>query len=455
MNNNADNLPIFGLSSGTGGAIAIVRCSGPASIDIARKIFLTPNRKKKSRFVSHVMNYGLLWDDERSAILDEVYLVYFEAGRSYTGEDLVEIHCHGSNAIIQRIGQILTSLGVVPASPGEFTRRAFFNGRIGLSQAEAVQELVEADSLQHASIAINNVSGGLKSKITSLREQLVDCAAHLEATLDYPEEDIDFIDQNSLIQGVRSISSVVTEIFENYDRYQLIRDGIQVAILGAPNAGKSSLLNAFLKKDRAIVTDIAGTTRDHIEESIIIRGFKFSLIDTAGIRTTDNQIEKIGIERALEFEKNSTLKIFLYDGSEPAILRDSDDRTLHVFNKSDLNLHEENQSLVDNSRVIKISALTHNGIPQLEDWMVKQAQQNFSNTNNRELPMLTSIRQRDCMEKASDSLKLFCKSLDRGIPMDIALVELYEAMDFLGQITGKIITEDIVDRIFEKFCIGK
>lgn len=449
------NPAIFGLSSGTGGAVAIVRCSGSGCLDIAKKIFRGAGGKRKKRFDSHRMYYGTLWDYDRETILDEIYLVYFESGRSYTGEDLVEFHCHGSSAIIKRLSELLCNLGALPALPGEFTRRAFFNGRIGLSQAEAVQELVEADSLQQAGIAINNVSGGLKCKITLLRDELIDCAAHLEATLDYPEEDIDFIDQESMFNKVQEISQIVSTICENYNRYEIIRNGIQVAILGAPNAGKSSLLNALLKKDRAIVTDIAGTTRDHIEESIHLGGYKFNLIDTAGIRKTDNEIEKIGIQRSLEFEKSSSLKIILYDSSEVVILRESDECTLHVFNKSDLIVPQSNMMLLNQVNAIAISVTNMDGIHKLESWLVDKASLFFSNSKANELPVLTSLRQKECMQKASESLNHFCKSLQAGIPIDIALVELYEAMDFLGQITGKIITEDIVDRIFEKFCIGK
>ena len=327
------NAPIFGLSSQVGGAIAIMRCSGKNCLEIARKIFLSPIKKTRTTFKSHVMNYGFLWDEARQTILDEIYLVYFESGRSYTGDDMFEIHCHGSSAILQRLSEILRSFNASPAQPGEFTRRAFLNGRIGLSQAEAIHELIESDNLQQASIAINNVSGGLKSKIVTLRNELVDCAAHLEATLDYPEEDIEFINQDSLIARIGEISLIINEIYQNYDRFILSKNGLQVAILGAPNSGKSSLLNALLKQERAIVTEIAGTTRDHIEESIQINGYKFKIIDTAGLRSTSDKVEKIGIERSLEFEKSSTLIIYLYDGTEDVKLRESEGNCIHILNK--------------------------------------------------------------------------------------------------------------------------
>ena len=286
-----------------------------------------------------------------------------------------------------------------------------------------------------------------------LRHELVDCAAHLEATLDYPEEDIEFINQDSLLERINGISSIIDEIYRNYDRFQLTKNGIQVAILGAPNSGKSSLLNALLKKDRAIVTDIAGTTRDHIEENIQIDGYKFRIVDTAGLRSTSNKVEKIGIERALEFERSATLKIYLYDGTQEVDIRNSKDDCIHVLNKMDLNFSDSSLSLLQKSNVIKMSALKSEGLQNLEAWLVKNASQYL--INNSDLPMLTSERQRDSMQRAGESLKSFQNSLKNGVPMDIALVELYEALDYLGQITGKIVTEDIVDRIFEKFCIGK
>ena len=447
------NAPIFGLSSQVGGAIAIMRCSGKNCLDIAQKLFLNSNKNFRTNFESHVMNYGFLWDEARQTILDEIYLVYFEAGRSYTGDDMIEIHCHGSSAILHRLSEILRSLDVSPAQPGEFTRRAFLNGRVGLSQAEAIHELIESDNLQQASIAINNVSGGLKSKIVTLRNELVDCAAHLEATLDYPEEDIEFINQDSLIKRILDIGSIIDEIYQNYDRFILSKNGLQVAILGAPNSGKSSLLNALLKKERAIVTEIAGTTRDHIEESIQINGYKFKIIDTAGLRATTDEVEKIGIERSLEFEKSSTLIIYLYDGNTDVILRESGTNCIHILNKMDLRLSDKSSKLLSKTDVIQISALKLEGLYKLESWLVSKAAEYLC--NKTDLPMLTSERQRDSMHRASDSLQSFQRSLINGIPMDIALVDLYEALDYLGQITGKIVTEDIVDRIFEKFCIGK
>lgn len=447
------NAPIFGLSSQVGGAIAIMRCSGKNCLEIARKIFLNPIKKTRTTFKSHVMNYGFLWDEARQTILDEIYLVYFESGRSYTGDDMFEIHCHGSSAILQRLSEILRSFNASPAQPGEFTRRAFLNGRIGLSQAEAIHELIESDNLQQASIAINNVSGGLKSKIVTLRNELVDCAAHLEATLDYPEEDIDFINQDSLIARIGEISLIINEIYQNYDRFILSKNGLQVAILGAPNSGKSSLLNALLKQERAIVTEIAGTTRDHIEESIQINGYKFKIIDTAGLRSTSDKVEKIGIERSLEFEKSATLIIYLYDGTEDVTLRESEGNCIHILNKMDLQLSDTNSKLISRSNVIQVSALKLDGLDKLESWLVTNASKYLC--NKKDLPMLTSERQRDSMQKAAESLECFRESLQTGIPMDIALVDLYEGLDYLGQITGKIVTEDIVDRIFEKFCIGK
>ncbi len=442
---------IYALATGTGGAVAIIRLSGNLCWDVVLPLLRT-KRNRSLRPTPRYLHYAGLYDDTR--LLDDVCVVFFPLEKSYTGEEMAEIHCHGSKAIIQRISEILQAKGARPALPGEFTRRAFINGRMGLSQAEAVRELIESDTIEEASVAIRKLQGELKNRVEELRMDLIDCAASLEATLDYPEEDIEHMDQGLLTQRIDSLRSKVQDMRNTYDRYKLSRDGIAVAILGKPNAGKSSLLNSLLKEERAIVTDIAGTTRDHIEESFQYKGIKFRLIDTAGIRESQDRVEKLGIERSLRFETEADLILYLYDGLEAVELRNNNPQAFHLLNKADLGLHQDNQPLLQQKRVFQISAMRHLGLEDLLNALQDFAKHLISQPDS-EVPVITSARHAHCLDSAYQCLTHFKESLSRGIPMDIALVELYEARDYLGQITGMVATSDIIDRIFEKFCIGK
>jgi len=442
---------IYALATGTGGAVAIIRLSGSSCWDTLVPLLKT-KKMRGLRPRPRYFHYVGIYDGD--SLLDDVCCVFFPLEKSYTGEEMAEIHCHGSRAIIQRICEILSQRGARPAKPGEFTRRAFINGRMGLSQAEAVRELIESDTIEEASVAIRKLQGELKHRVEELRHDLIDCAASLEATLDYPEEDIEHMDQGILIQRIDSLSSKISAMRHTYDRHKLAREGISVAILGKPNAGKSSLLNSLLKEERAIVTDIEGTTRDHIEESFQYKGIKFRLIDTAGIRESHDVVEKIGIERSLRFEKEADLVLYLYDGLIKVDLRSESQNAFHLLNKSDLGVHEDNRILLERVGVFSISAMRHSGLEKLLNAMQSFGRNLITQTDS-EVPVITSERHAHCLDSAYFCLNSFKDSLIRGIPMDIALVELYEARDHLGQITGMVATADIIDRIFEKFCIGK
>jgi len=445
----------YALATGSGGAIAIVRVNGTDCIELL-KPFLRSTKAKASPEIKPRFAHYLQWyDKERDTALDEMCLLFFPRGKSYTGDDLVELHLHSSRAILQRTFQILQSLGFRAAKPGEFTQRAFLNGKLSLTQAEAVRELIESDHLQQANIALNQLQGGLKSGIEKLREDLLNVGAHLEATLDYPEEDIDFLDSEKLIADVSDIQNTLIQVLESYDRFHYYREGVSVGIVGKPNAGKSSLLNCLLKKDRAIVTEVEGTTRDHIEEGLEIHGYKFRLIDTAGIRESNDLVEKIGIERSLQIKAEVDLVLYLMDGMKEQNLEEQRSNTLYLFNKCDLGLAQSNQEYLGRVDVLSISATNHQGIDNLKNWLTEQAQKAVGNLNYNEVPILTSHRQKESMVKAKEQLQAFKDALSSGIPMDIALVELYGCLDSLGEITGEVTSTDILDRLFEKFCIGK
>ncbi|MCJ8346679.1 tRNA uridine-5-carboxymethylaminomethyl(34) synthesis GTPase MnmE, partial [bacterium] len=394
---------------------------------------------------------GYLQDPQSKRLIDEIYLVFFEENKSYTGEEMLEIHCHGSKAILNALTDLFHSLGARSAQAGEFTKRAFFNGRIGLSQAEAVQELIDAETLSQSQIALHQLSGQLKSTVQMLRDQIVDFGAHLEASLDYPEEDIDELDHDALYQPIHDSISKLDLLERSYERYEMQREGIRLVISGIPNSGKSSLLNALLKRERAIVTNIAGTTRDHLEESFFYAGMKYVLVDTAGLRKASDEVEKIGIEKALELEKGAHINLYIYDGSQDFNLRENDNECLHLINKCDLFSKHKYQ---DQKNVLLISAEKQVGLDQLLN-RIDAITQKFVQSENVDIPIITSKRQQKSISQCKQSLKQFTVSLDEGVPLDIALVEMYEAIDFLSEITGEIATEDIIDRIFEKFCIGK
>lgn len=446
--------PVFAVATAPGGAIAIIRLTGEGSLALARSLYLSKKGKPRKHFRHAQMYHGFLVDPETDESLDEILLVCFSKGKSYTAEELMEIHCHGSIAVVEKIVELLTKLGASPAKPGEFTRRAFLNGRIGLSQAEAVRDLIASETFLESSIAIHNLKGDLKSKIASLRDELLNCAAHLEVNLDYPEEDIEDLTIRKISTRIKAIISLIDKILKSYERMVIFREGIYVAIIGEPNAGKSSLLNTLLKEDRAIVTDIPGTTRDHIEESLRFKGTKFRIVDTAGLRESHDPVEKIGIERSKIVEEKAKICIYIYDASEPVTLRQTEKTCLHVLNKCDLEMHAMNKQLIKERNVVVISALEGIGINRLLEELYELSRV-FIGEIDPEIPMLTSTRQAENLRNSRESLNQFQTSLKTGIPVDICMVELYEAISYLGEITGVVVTEDILDRIFSTFCIGK
>lgn len=454
--NTQDESTIYALATGLGSAIGILRISGSQSHELLRKLFFCKNGQAIKKFRSGKMYYGFIHDPNNHALIDEVFTVFWQHPHSYTTEDMAEIHCHGSKGVISQIYRTLQNLGARPATAGEFSKRAFYHGRISLNQAEAIHDLVEAETEELAQIAINSLKGGLHEVIDKLREDLIIIIANLELSIDYPEEDLEIWNLNTLYQKVSEIQTQISTLAKSYDSYKLCRNGILTAIIGSPNVGKSSLLNSLLKEKRAMVTPIAGTTRDHLEEAFLLKGHKFRLVDTAGICQSHNPIEKIGIEKSLELEKEATIKLYVYDGTQPVVLRTEHNSCscLHLINKTDLPLHNSAQKLQQekSSQVFFISALRYEGFMPFLDALAEIA---THCTNKTTETLIISQRQQLCLQEAHHSLQDFTTALQNGIPLDIALIDLYRARDQLAQITGKIYTEDILDYIFANFCLGK
>jgi tRNA modification GTPase len=447
---------IYALSSGAGSAIAVIRISGNRSHEFLLKLFFLSSGKKLRRIRHGQMYYGLLKDPEDGKMIDEVYIAGFCQPRSYTTENMTEIYCHGSRGIISGVFRILQKMGARPATAGEFTKRAFFNGRITLNQAEAIRDLVDAETEEQAHIALNSLKGGLQEIVARLRTELITIIANMEVTIDYPEEDIEFWEREKIQEKLDELKKRLSLLAHSYESYKGCRDGLLTAIIGKPNAGKSSLLNTLLKEERAIVTPIAGTTRDSLEESFLLRGHKFRLVDTAGICNSRNPVEKIGVERSLSIEKNAAIKLYVYDGSTEVRLRqtEQEQNTLHLINKSDLPLHKSALDLqrTPQKRVFFISTLHYEGFEPFLEELIRIAE---LCSPKQEETMIISQRQQLCLNMAHGSIQAFSASLHSGIPVDVALIDLYEARDQLSQITGKIYTEDILEHIFANFCLGK
>jgi tRNA modification GTPase len=441
------------------GAVAIVRISGPDARALAER-HLRKADGKPVTLRSHRVHAVNVVDSDGKPV-DEAIALYFAAPRSFTREDVVEIQGHGSPVVVRRVLALLMAAGARMAEPGEFTRRAFLNGRLGLAEAEAVNDLVHAPSDSVADLALEQLHGSLRERIGSLRARLIDLCALIEANMDFPEEDIEILDREDVKRQVTDIRARVEELADSYERGRLLRGGIRTLIAGRPNAGKSSLLNVLLKSERAIVTAIPGTTRDTIEESFAHRGVLWALIDSAGLRDTAEPVEAIGVQRARELMQQADLVLYLIDGAagataeERALLEDADPRRFQlVLNKSDLprgdgDLAERFARL----RPVRIAATGGEGLDALLDVLHRRAVDELIPAPKGAL--ITSERHRDALRSAGAALARFAESLERAVPLDVSLVDLYDASSALGHIIGEVVTEDILDRVFERFCIGK
>jgi tRNA modification GTPase len=438
------------------GSISIVRVSGDKALQIARQIFSTPG---KQSWNSHSILYGYIHHPETKEIIDEALLLIMKAPRSYTKEDIVEFHCHGGIIPVQRVLQLTVTLGARIAGPGEFTLRAFLNGRLDLTQAESVAELVSAGSTEASQIALAGLQGKLGKPIQHLRASCLDVLAEIEARIDF-EEDLPPLDIEGIKDELDSISHKIKEIISTADKGQLLRNGLKVAIVGRPNVGKSSLLNAWSRCDRAIVTDLPGTTRDVIESQLVVQGIPIQVLDTAGIRETKDTVEQIGVERSLQAVATADLILLTIDksmgwtpGDEDIYTRVKHRPLILVMNKSDLN--PSNKIVYPSGITNSINtAATHNqGIEDLENAIVKLAQENQITAANLEFAL--NQRQAEALSRAQIALNQVQDTIDDELPLDFWTIDLRTAVQALGEITGEDVTESVLDRIFSRFCIGK
>lgn len=455
-----DTIAAIATAPGEGG-IGIIRLSGSNALDIANKMFKPLYRDSIGDYAVRTLIYGNIYDE--GVVLDEVLLAYMKGPHSYTAEDVVEINCHGGFISVRKILELALKSGARMAEAGEFTKRAFLNGRIDLSQAEAVIDIINAKTDKSHELAQSQLEGSLSKKIKNLREMLTAVLAQVEVAIDYPEEDIEFITYKELIEKTEAIQREVVQMYKTADTGKILREGLQTAILGKPNVGKSSLMNSILGENRAIVTDIPGTTRDIIEEFVNIKGIALKIVDTAGIRDTDDVVEKIGVEKSRKHLKSSDLTLVVLDNSRKIDQEDIDilesvdrSKTLVILNKIDLESELDLdivKKYVDEINIINISALKNEGLDLLHDRIEDMV---FSGEiSNSGDVMITNSRHKDAIYKAMKAIEDAISSLNDEMSYDFIEVDLKDAWDALGYINGDTISEDLLDTIFSNFCIGK
>jgi len=446
---------IVALSTPAGsGALGVIRLSGPEAVSIAQKIFKGKDLTKQA---SHTLHFGLIMDAD--VIIDEVVVGIFIAPKSYTREDVVEITCHGSSYIIQRVIALLIEKGAHAAKPGEFTLQAFMNGAFDLSRAEAVADLIASNSRSSHEVAMKQMRGGFANELLGLREKLVHFASMIELELDFSEEDVEFADRTALKSLILQINTVIERLIASFELGNVIKNGVPVVIAGKPNVGKSTLLNTLLNEERAIVSDIAGTTRDTIEDEINIGGVIFRFIDTAGIRETADLIEAKGVERTLEKMKQAHLILYMVDSEQNLIdiklqlsgLEKQDNRYIVLVNKSDL-LNDEKRAELQKLDVHFISAKEHTAVETLKETLLKLV--NLSGLNSNET-VLTNRRHVEALTHTQNSLSKVLQNIDHPIASDFLAVDIKQAIHYLGEIVGEVTTDDLLENIFNKFCIGK
>lgn len=445
----------------TASGIGIIRISGPDSRAITGKIYRSKGGKKRIEEVpTHTINYGFIWDGEE--IIDEVLVMVMDGPRSYTGEDTVEIDCHGGVLAMKRVLETVVKYGARPAEPGEFTKRAFLNGRIDLSQAEAVIDVINAKNEYALKSSVSQLRGAVQKVICEIREQIIYQIAYIESALDDPEHiSIDGYGER-LQEETGAIKEKINRLLDTVKEGKLMKEGIKTVIVGKPNAGKSSLLNILVGEERAIVTDIAGTTRDILEETIVLHGISLRMIDTAGIRNTEDVVEKIGVGKAIEYAKDADLVLYVVDASIPLDENDreiikllEDKKAVIILNKTDLKQVVEERDLRElaDHPVVSISAKEEEGIDRLEQ-QIKEMFFEGNLTFNDEI-YITNVRHKAALEEAKRSILLVEDSIEMGMPEDFYSIDLMNAYEALGSIIGEAVGEDLVNEIFSKFCTGK
>ena len=435
--------------------------SGKECFEILDKVFIPKNKENIEDIKGYTIKYGNIVNNKE--IIDEVLVSYFKAPKSYTTENMCEINSHGGNIIMKKILELCLKNGATLAEPGEFTKRAFLNGRIDLTQAESVIDVINAKSDKEAKTAINQLEGALSKKISEIKKEIMDVMINIEVAIDYPEYDVEDATNRQILEMLNSVEEKLLKLSKSFDEGKILKEGIKTAIIGKPNAGKSSLLNAILKEERAIVTEYEGTTRDTIEEFVTIEGIPLKLIDTAGIRNAKDEVEKIGIKKSREIADTADLVIAIFDSSKKL---DSEDieildliknkKSIIILNKCDLEtkIDEKNTKLNEASDyIIKISALKNIGIDLLYKKISELFNLNQINLDNDVL--ITNIRQKDFINKAIENVKKAKETIDKNMTSDIVAIFIKDILEDLGSITGEFVTEDIINEIFSKFCLGK
>lgn len=435
--------------------------SGEKSFEVLEKIFDPKNKQPIEEIKGYSIKYGNIV--ENGAVVDEVLVSYFKAPKSYTTENMCEINSHGGNIIVKKILELCLKNGAELAEPGEFTKRAFLNGRIDLLQAESVIDVINAKSEREAKTGIKQLEGFLSKEIAEIKQEIMDVMINIEVAIDYPEYDVDDVTNNQIKEMLESVETKLNKLEKSFDNGKIIKEGIKTAIIGRPNAGKSSLLNAILKENRAIVTEYEGTTRDTIEEFVNINGIPLKLIDTAGIRETSDAVEKIGVAKSRKIAETADLVIAIFDSSKDLTDEDLEilelaksKKSVIILNKIDLEtkLNEENPKLKEASDcIIKISALNKIGIEKIYEQITNLFNLNQINLDNE--IVITNIRHKNLITKAIESVKKTKETIENKMPLDIIAIFIKNILEDLGNITGEIVTEDIIDEIFAKFCLGK
>lgn len=457
---------IAAISTATGnGGIGIIRMSGENCFNILEKVFRTSKNNKINieKIKGYTIQYGYIIDNKTNEIIDEVLVSFFKNPKSYTRENMCEINSHGGMVVEKRILEECLKNGAILAEPGEFTKRAFLNGRIDLSQAESIIDIINSKTEKEAKASINQLQGYLSENIGKIRHELLDIMADIEASIDYPEYDIEEVTNSKAIKLLENVKSKLEILEESFNSGKVLKEGIKTAIIGRPNAGKSSLLNTILKEERAIVSDIEGTTRDTIEELVTIKGIPLKIIDTAGIRKTSDKIEEIGVEKALKVAEDADLILAIIDNTKE--LNEEDLKILNLvknknaiilLNKIDLkeNNLEKNENIINaNKKVIKISTKNRDGIEELYKEIEKMF--NIKEIDIDSGNLVTNIRHKNQITNSIKNINEAINAINLNLPIDIISISIKETLEDLGKITGDNVGEDIINEIFSKFCLGK
>lgn len=447
---------ICAISTAVGtGAISIIRCSGPEAISITNKIFKGSDLTKVK---SHTINYGFIYSEKEK--IDEVLVSVMRSPKTFTTEDVVEINSHGGITTTNKILELLLSNGCILAEPGEFTKRAFLNGRIDLTQAEAVGDIISAESEKARKLAINQIGGELSSKINEIRKKLISLQAEIEVNIDYPEyEESEEYTLETIKPKLEEIHKELKELLVNSENGKIIKNGINIALIGKPNVGKSSILNNFLEEEKAIVTSIPGTTRDIVEGKIVLNGILINFLDTAGIRETTDLVEQIGVSKSLEISKTADLIIYVIDNSikiteeDLKFLKDLQNKKIIIFvNKTDLP-SENNYDLLAHYEIIYGNTISKFGLKSLKDAIINMFELNKIETSD--YSFLSNARQISLVKLASNSINEALNNVKKLYPIDMYTIDISKAYDLLGEILGETYKDDLLDELFSKFCLGK